>query len=211
MKRCIIVGAGEFFPACRIEKRPGDLLIAADGGYKYLSEMNLRPDLLVADFDSLTTQAPDDVPVLRFKPEKDDTDMGIAIAEGLRQGCTHFLLYGGTGGRADHTFANYQALIHLARLGKRAFLVGEGWSAMAMTDSSLSLRPLPQGTVSVFAVDNRCEGVSIEGLKYPLDRVALVNDYPLGVSNELLGVPARISVECGTLLVFCPTEALEDC
>lgn len=208
MKRCIIVGAGEFFPGCTIQKSPGDLLIAADGGYKYLSELSLRPDLLVADFDSLTVSAPDDIPVMRFKSEKDDTDMGLAISEGIRHGYTEFYLYGGTGGRADHTFANYQALISLARRGMRGCLVGENSLTTAITDSSLLLNPLASGTVSVFAIDNRCEGVSIKGLKYEVDHAPLTNDFPLGVSNEMIGKPAVISVEKGTLLVFCPIRAI---
>lgn len=208
MNRCIIVGAGEFFPGCTIHKHPGDLLIAADGGYKYLRELNLTPDLLVADFDSLTVTAPAEVPVLRFKPEKDDTDMGLSISEGIRRGHTEFVLYGGTGGRQDHTFANYQALIHLARQGMRGYLVDRTCLITAICNSEIALNPLPSGFVSVFAVDNQCEGVSIKGLKYELDRVPLTNDFPLGVSNELIGNPAVISVEQGTLLIFCPIDAL---
>ena len=208
MKRCIIVGAGEFFPGCRIDKRPGDLLIAADGGYKYLAEMNLIPDLLVADFDSLSVSAPEDIPVMRFKSEKDDTDMGLSISEGVRRGYTEFLIYGGTGGRADHTFANYQALIHLARQGFRGFLIGDGFLTTAVCNSALSLNPLPSGTVSVFSADNQCEGVSIKGLKYEIHYATLTNAFPLGVSNELIGKTACISVEKGTLLIFCPIEAI---
>ncbi len=208
MKKCIIVGAGDFFPGCRIDKQPGDLLIAADGGYKYLKESGLCPDLLVADFDSLTSEAPADIPVMRFKSEKDDTDMGLAIAEGIRRGYTCFLLYGGTGGRADHTFANYQALIGLARQGYTGRLIGENWQVTAVCDSSLALKPLSSGTVSVFAADSICEGVSIEGLKYEVQDAALTNDFPLGVSNELIGKPARISVSKGTLLIFCPVNAI---
>ncbi len=210
MNRCIIVGAGEFFSAYAPSPKSGDLVIAADGGYKYLHELSIEPDLLVADFDSLTQKSPENVPTMQFKPEKDDTDTGIAIAEGIRRGFTHFEIYGGTGGRADHTFANYQALIHLARRGMRGVLFGNGWAATAVHNSSLTLKPLVEGTVSVFAVDNQCTGVSIEGLKYPLDHVPLTNDYPLGVSNELIGHPARISVESGTLLIFCPIKALHD-
>jgi len=208
MKRCIIVGAGEFFPDRPPKPLPGDLLIAADGGYKYLKELNLRPDLLVADFDSLTIDAPDDIPVMRFKSEKDDTDMGLAISEGIRSGCTDFFIYGGTGGRADHTFANYQALIALARKGLRGYLMDKSGLVTAVCGSSLHLNPLSSGMVSVFAADTRCEGVSIKGLKYEVDHAPLTNDFPLGVSNELIGRPACISVEQGVLLVFCPVEAI---
>jgi len=208
MKRCIIVGAGEFPESCRPSPQPGDFLIAADGGLTHLESMSLKPDLLVADFDSLNAQAPDDIPVMRFKSEKDDTDMGLAIAEGRRRGYAHFSLYGGTGGRPDHTYANYQAIIALARDGLTGVLYGDGWAATAVCNSSLSLNPLPKGTVSVFAVDNLCTGVSIEGLKYTVNRVELTNSFPLGVSNELTGAPAKITVENGTLLIFCPADAL---
>ncbi len=209
MKRCIIMGAGDFFPSCAPSPKANDLIIAADGGYKYLKELSIRPHLLIADFDSLTAEIPDDVPVHRLKPEKDDTDMGLAIAEGIRQGCTHFLLYGGTGGRSDHTFANYQALISLARQGFQGFLMGNGSLTTAVCSGSLSLKTNRSGFVSVFAVDNECHGVSIEGLKYTLDHVSLTNAFPLGVSNELTGAPARISVEQGTLLIFAPADAVE--
>lgn len=210
MKRCIIVGAGDFFPGCPIHKKPDDLLIAADGGYKYLKDLNLRPDLLVADFDSLTVSAPEDIPVMRFKSEKDDTDMGLSISEGIRRGYTEFLIYGGTGGRADHTFANYQALISLARQGLRGCLIGQSSMTTAICNTSLSLKPLASGTVSVFSADTRCEGVSIKGLKYEVDSAPLTNDFPLGVSNELIGKPACISVEKGTLLIFCPIDSIAE-
>ncbi len=210
MKRCIIVGAGEFFPGCPIQINPGDLLIAADGGYKYLRDLNLRPDLIVADFDSLTISAPDGIPVMRFKSEKDDTDMGLAISEGIRRGYTEFYLYGGTGGRADHTFANYQALISLARRGMRGCLVDKNSLTTAITDSELRLNPLSGGYVSVFSADTRCEAVSIRGLKYEVDRAPLTNDFPLGVSNELIGKPAVISAKKGTLLIFCPIGSIAD-
>ncbi len=209
MKRCIIVGAGDFFPSCAPSPKVDDLIIAADGGYKYLKEMSIQPHLLIADFDSLTSEIPDDVPVQRLKPEKDDTDMGLAIAEGIRQGCTHFLLYGGTGGRNDHTFANYQALIALARQGLQGFLFANGSLTTAICNGSISLNASRGGFVSVFAADNECRGVTIKGLKYTLDHVSLTNHFPLGVSNELMGTPARISVEQGTLLIFVPADAVE--
>ncbi len=208
MKRCIIVGAGDFFPSCAPAPRENDLIIAADGGYKYLKAMSIRPHLLIADFDSLTMQVENDIPVQRMKPEKDDTDMGLAISEGIRQGCTHFLLYGGTGGRSDHTFANYQALVSLARQGYHGFLFGNGSLTTAICNASLSLKA-GSGFVSVFAADNQCRGVSIKGLKYTLDHISLTNDFPLGVSNELTGTPACISVEQGTLLIFAPADAVE--
>ena len=49
---------------------------------------------------------------------------------------------------------------------------------------------------------DRAEGVTLQGLLYPLENGTLTCDVPLGVSNEFTGVPAQIGVECGTLLLM---------
>ena len=57
-------------------------------------------------------------------------------------------------------------------------------------------------TVSVFAFGGECQGVSICGLKYEAENIALEPSRPLGVSNSFLSSgKGEISVECGTLLV----------
>ena len=117
MKRCFIFAAGTF---CGLRERPGDpgdLVIAADAGFRICRKLGITPDLLMGDFDSM--EAPKDFAhLIRAPVEKDDTDTMLAVKEGLRQGCTDFLLYGGTGGeRLDHTLANFQALLYLRRHG----------------------------------------------------------------------------------------------
>ena len=64
MNECIIVGAGSFF-GLRRPPEPGDLLIAADGGYRHCRQAGLTPDLLLGDFDSLP-QLPQGIPLLRL-------------------------------------------------------------------------------------------------------------------------------------------------
>ena len=123
-KDCLIFGAGEYD---NIEPRlsEADLIIAADGGYSWLRERGIRPDLLVGDLDSLG-YVPEGVDLLRLRPEKDDTDMAIAIAEGEARGCGRFIMYGGLGGRLDHTYANIQLAAGLSRQGKQAFILSGG-------------------------------------------------------------------------------------
>ena len=50
--RCIMMCAGEFHPM-KIEREPGDWVIAVDGGLKYLDKYGIEPDFLLGDFDSL--------------------------------------------------------------------------------------------------------------------------------------------------------------
>ena len=51
-------------------------------------------------------------------------------------------------------------------------------------------------------------GVYLEGLKYPQHGFTLRDDYPMGVSNEFTGVPARVAVTDGLLLVAWTGEAI---
>lgn len=197
---CHIVGAGELFGQ-PIRRGEQDLLIAADGGYARLRAANgPKPDLLMGDFDSLSDR-PDDVEILAFGPEKDDTDMMLAIKYGYERGYRSFRLYGGVGGRLSHTIANMQALTYLSRRGAKAVLYGENAETTAITRGEIAFPQNARGMVSVFAHGGTARGVYIENMKYPLADYTLTCDFPLGVSNELLSAPARVSVREGTLII----------
>jgi thiamine pyrophosphokinase len=87
------------------------------------------------------------------------------------------------------------------RQGARGLLFGEKNVTTAITDGAIDFDGSRRGYVSAFSFGDRCIDVTETGLKYALDRATLVNDRPLGVSNEFTGRPACISVERGTLIV----------
>lgn len=196
---CSIIGAGERTRDV-IALAPGDLLIAADGGYTWLRDLGLTPDVLVGDFDSLG-EVPDFAGVVRLPKEKDDTDTMAAVRLAMERGYRNFRLYGGTGGRFDHTLANLQILTWLARRQCGNTLYGPAWMACAVTDGELRFPAGQAGMVSVFCQGDAATGVNLEGLKYPLVDATLTCDFAVGVSNEFTGAPGRVSVGQGTLLV----------
>ena len=196
---CYIFGAGSFY-GLTARPRAGDFTIAADGGWLACRKTEVIPDLLLGDFDSMEQPA-DFANVLRSPVEKDDTDMMAAIRLGRERGFRSFCLYGGTGGRVDHTLANLQSLVWLSRRGCQGALIGDGWTARAVTNGMWSFGPEHRGLLSVFCMGDRAEGVWLRGLKYPLEGAALTCDFPLGVSNEFTGAAGSVSVERGTLLV----------
>ncbi len=202
MRRCLIFGAGEPCDGNRLTKPYGDdVVIAADGGYAWTCQEGIEVKIVLGDMDSLGIAAPTEKSLV-FPVEKDDTDMGLAVAEGRNFGCKEFFLYGGTGGRSDHTLANYQLLVNIARRGERGYLVDSRMTALALCDGKIRIRGRRERIVSVFAMDTEVYGVSLSGLQYPLTDATLQNAFALGVSNHFAADVSEISVKKGTLLVL---------
>ncbi|MBQ2719065.1 MAG: thiamine diphosphokinase [Clostridia bacterium] len=201
---CYVFGAGERSLPPAPPPREAVLVIAADGGYTAAAEVFGAPDLAVGDFDSLG-YVPKDVTVVCHPPEKDETDLFLAVREGLGRGATRFFLMGALGARLDHTVANLQLLAYLAEHGVEGYLIGaDGVAVTALAGpASLALSAGTEGTVSVLAHGGSAEGVTLSGFRYPLKEGTLTADFPLGVSNEVAGA-ATVTVARGTLLVFFP-------
>ena len=199
---CYIFGAGEFVP-CNITLTESDLVIAADGGYDHLLQIGLRADVVIGDFDSVTSSEIWEDTVcekLTYPPEKDDTDMMLAIKLGLSRGFGQFNIYGGLGGRLDHTVANIQALSFLAEHSAQGILHHPDYELTVIKNSSFTVAKDKTGYISVFSLSDTSENVTIKGLEYELEGATLTNSFPLGVSNAATGKKGIISVERGTLL-----------
>ena len=196
---CYIFGAGSYYGLSR-RPAPGDTVIAADGGWRVCREEGIVPDLLLGDFDSLHT-VPDFAHICRVPVEKDDTDMMLAIKEGLARGETEFHLYGGMGGRTDHTIANLQGLLYLAERGAQGWLYGDRERFTAIRNGEIDLPAREKGIVSVFCMGADAQGVSIEGGQYTVHDAVLTASFPLGVSNHFVGNPVRVAVTRGSLLI----------
>lgn len=197
---CHIFGAGDFYG---LKRRIGrkDIVIAADGGYRHCQAAGIEPHLLLGDFDSLA-EVPNLPHIRRVPVEKDDTDMMLAVKEGLARGFKDFCLYGGMGGqRTDHTIANLQTLVYLAHRGARGFLYGNGEIYTVIRNEELKLPARKEGTLSIFCMGPDAAGVTIRGAQYPLEKAVLTADFPLGVSNHFVGNEITVSVEQGCLLI----------
>lgn len=202
MKRCFIFAAGTYYGMRERPGEPGDLVIAADAGYRICVRENIIPDILLGDFDSM--EPPSDFTyVCRLPVEKDDTDTMAAVRRALEQSCDTMYIYGGTGGkRLDHTLANLQTLLFLRRRGARGWLYDNDFVWTAIENESLTIRKTVEwGLFSAFCLGDRAEGVYEEGFQYPLQNAVLTPDLPLGVSNHILEPEARVAVRKGTLAV----------
>lgn len=187
------------YTALQLTVQPDDLVICADGGYHHLQPLGLSCDWLVGDFDSQSTgTAPH---VLRAKPEKDDTDLKLAVEQGKALGYTRFVLVGVLGGRLDHSYATMQTLAWMTAKGL-CTVVLDGQNRMtACHNNQITLHKDDYRYLSLFSYGEYCHGVTVTGCKYPLDDATLCHWHPLGVSNEMVAEVATIAVKDGML--FC--------
>ncbi len=206
MSICYIVGAGPYSGE-PFHPSPDDFVIAADGGYAFLTKHSIRCDLLVGDFDSMPD--PGFANTIKLNPVKDDTDTVYAVKEALSRGYDDFRIYGALGGRFDQSIASVQTLSYIVNAGARGYLLGDGFAASVIRNSRLDFRAGLDGFFSVFSLSDESKGVFIEGAKYPLQDAVLTNTFPLGVSNEFLGEKASVSVCEGELLILFNCEKLE--
>ena len=155
---------------------------------------------MLGDFDSIN-ELPKSDNILKFPVEKDYTDTFLAYQEGSKRGYRNFVIYGGTGGRSDHTIANIQTLANISKNGGRGFLIGNGTVITAISNSSIEFSAEMSGKAGVFAFGSDAFGVDISGMKYTVQKADISPFFPLGVSNEFVNQSAKISVNDGTLII----------
>ncbi|WP_348519540.1 thiamine pyrophosphokinase [Bifidobacterium sp. ESL0798] len=93
--------------------------------------------MVIGDFDSANVQVPAGAETIALPPEHDDPDMLSALKAGWTRGYRDFRIYGGLGGRIDHTIANIQTLALLAHNGGHGLLYGERSVVTAICNGSL--------------------------------------------------------------------------
>lgn len=182
-----------------------DLLIAADGGGNALADAGVQPHAVIGDLDSLRPAAAEafaaaGCAIVRHPPDKDETDLELALLYAVGRGATRIDVLGALGGRWDQGLSNV-ALLALPELeGLRVRLLDRTQEAyLARGDT-----PIPGAageTVSLLPVGGPARGVTTRGLLYPLADAELRFERSRGVSNLIVAPPAQVTVREGLLLV----------
>lgn len=117
-------------PVAEISKT-AHVIIGVDSGYQTALKFGIKPHILIGDLDSITCHpgkskktkrdsgvsrkgdSPqndnifDDVKVISFPPNKNETDTELGIEEAIKHGATKITIFGGIeGNRIDHILAN---------------------------------------------------------------------------------------------------------
>ena len=204
MARWVIIGGAEIrdYGIMRNYFREGDFYVYCDCGLKHQEGLGVKPDLVIGDFDSYAK--PEDLRnVIVLPVMKDDTDTIFAVKEGLKRGYDDFLMVGVTGGRQDHNLGNIFALLMLAKCGKRALIIDD-YSELSIIVPGEPVK-ISRGWrfFSILNITGTARGITITGAKYPLDNAEILPEFQYGISNEVAGDEAVVSLREGFLLLVC--------
>lgn len=184
--------------------------IAADRGMDFFRETGLMPDMVVGDFDSLSSEGKEymeshpQLRVQRLKPEKDDSDTQSAMNLAIAGGASRILILGCFGTRLDHVMANIELMVPAEKAGVQLSLMDcHNYMTLAFDGMVLKREDQFGKYVSFFPLGTEVEGLTLTGFKYPLDHYTLTAaDCGLTVSNEILEDTAEVHFDSGRLLMI---------
>ena len=203
MKRCVIVGGADInnYDYVRSRLCADDYIVFCDSGLKHLDALQVRPGLIVGDFDSHDNPNLD-VETIVLPCEKDDTDTAFAVKEAIRRGYEDVLLIGVVGARLDHTLGNVYILEYLDNLDKKGFIIDD-YSEMELVSRQTAYIDDSFRFFSLLNITGIANGITVKNAKYPLKDAEITCGYQYGVSNEVLpGMRAEVTVKEGKLLLI---------
>jgi thiamine pyrophosphokinase len=218
--KAIVLADGDVEPRDRLDAAwPGwsdgvSLVVAADGGARHADILGLTLDVWVGDGDSIPDGAirrlaADGVAIEQARVDKDESDTELAIHAAIERGADDIVILGAFGGsRLDHTLANVGLLALPELAGRDATLLDAaarirliratpGGGAPVRLDVSGRVGDL----VSLVPFGPGVEGVTTDGLRYPLADEPLPVGPARGLSNVRIRSDASVTIRSGLLLI----------
>lgn len=206
MDTVLIFAGGDAPTQSLIDELPNaDWIVAADSGYDTAIAQGFSVDLLVGDLDSIeASDIPPGMTVERHSPDKDATDLELALARVIGEQPRRIVVVGGSGGRIDHELATAALLCSdsWADMDELDWVSDRGWGHVVWDrriihgDIGTMLTLIPMGGAAL--------GVQTKGLQWDLQGEILAYGTTRGVSNVFTGPVADIRVTGGCLLALIP-------
>jgi thiamine pyrophosphokinase len=207
LPRILIFANGELpdLDNARALIQKGDTIICADGGTRHARALDLRPDLIIGDMDSAEKEDFErlkeaGVAIELFPHDKNETDLELAIHRAIELNPTQLIIVGGLGGRLDHTLANLSLLTN-PRLSAFDVRLDDGIEEVLVCRDQVEVHGKRGDIVSLIPWGGVVSEVQTMNLKWPLHKETLHPDRTRGISNEMLGESASVSIGSGLLLV----------
>jgi thiamine pyrophosphokinase len=194
-----------------------DYCIAADSGLVMADKLGLTVDLLLGDYDSVDKKIFEkynrNTKTITYPCEKDYTDTHLALKKAIEKikklqdtskdsTEDEIAIIGATGTRYDHAFTNIFVLDESLEAGIRCAIYDKN-NKIYLADKSFEIRKDKQfGDYLSFAPMTPEAGLSLSGVKYPLDRYTLRQGESICQSNEITEIIAKVEIFTGKLVVF---------
>lgn len=190
----------------QILKKEYTFIVCADGGARHAYKMEIMPDLIIGDFDSLSPEIVDfylkqGIETVTFSSKKDKTDTHLAIEISIGKKPYKIGLFGCTGTRVDHTLANIQLLFYIRQNHCKGVLVDD-YNEVFLSEESNVITGEAGDVISLLSLSPVTKGITLQGFSYPLKNATLYREDTLGISNELEGKEGCIYKTEGDLLVI---------
>lgn len=163
------------------------------------------PDYILGDFDSIDKKVLEKYKTQKInelKPEKDFTDTEEAINLAINLKSSEIVIIGAIGTRIDHVLANINVLKIALDNNIKAKIINEHNEIELINNELIIEKNNLYKYISIMPLTTQVEGITITGMKYPLENYTLTIGNSLGVSNEQIEKTAKIKVKDGILIVI---------
>lgn len=202
----LIFANGDLYNPAAIKRlaAQADMIIAADGGLVHIQVLGLRPNLLIGDLDSVTSEQvlwaeAQGADVRRFPKEKDETDLELALLAAAKTNPVRIIVTAAMGGRLDQTLSNI-FLLNLPELANLDVRIDDGHEEVILVRESLQIAGMPGEMVSLLPLSPIVRGITTSGLEYPLVDESMVFYHSRGVSNSMIANTAQVEIQSGILI-----------
>ncbi len=169
---------------------------AVDKGIEVCLNAKITPSLFIGDCDSASREGllwvlNNKVHSVILPTEKNLTDLQATLRMAGESGIhSEVILTGAFGGRNDHFFANIFSMIWAEEeWGIQARCAADDRESVFLLkgQGSVEFSGVPVGTlVSTLSLSEKCEGVSLWGTKWPIEKGTLNIRRPFSVSNVVM-------------------------
>ncbi len=206
----LIVTGGEIsrnFVKKHLKYSKYDIIIAVDKGLEILDILNIKPNYIVGDFDSIDRNVlkkyeKTNINIIKLNPEKDLTDTHSAINLAIEIKSENITILGAIGTRLDHTIANIHTLKIATDKNVNIKIVNETNEITLIEHNVKLYKDKKYKYISLIPLTTVVENVTLKGLKYPLENRTLYIGDSLGISNEQLQEQAEIQLGKGILILI---------
>ena len=208
MKRALVITGGHVLPSQIKEVMACydfDIKIGVDHGIDYMAESDVIPDIILGDFDScepdiLKYYEEKDIEKIVFPDKKNMTDTQLAFELMVERTMEEVVVLGAMGSRQDHTLANLMLMAHYGKIFNLIYL--DGSNKIELAKNYQNIKKGSYKYISLLPLSEKAVGVSISGVKYPLNKATLKSTSSYGISNEITEATATLWVEEGDLLII---------